>query len=171
MGCIADNTYALPAGYNVMATDSSLSGNGFDAPIGLGSAMRPPVVLLWSGHASSTTYTAKLNDDVRNYEFLDLWGSGNYVGQTYNRIPVVSPWTAAYERISVFQVTPAESNQARYDLQPVVFPTTTSFSAGSARRFGMGDGTTTYNAALMNPTSVNNTRLTRIYGVGYGKGV
>lgn len=171
MGIISNNTYTLPEGYNIMTTDSSMSGNGFDVPLGVGSAMRPPVVLLWSGYASSTTYTAKLKDDIRNYEFVDLWGSGNYVGQTYNRIPVVSPWNSAYERISVFQVTPAEGNQARVDMQPVLFPSPTSFSAGSARRYGMGENTTTYNAALMNPTSVNNTRLTRIYGVGYGKGV
>lgn len=162
MGVICDNTYSAISSLSSVATDSSMTGNGtVESPLG---CMRQPVELLWSGVVSSVGYTAALPHPITDYQYIDMLGSGSYTGPAYTRLPVSTSFPIT---TTLYTVSPAENVQARFDFQRISFVNATSFSAGSGGRFGMTGGATGYQAANNINSSVYNTRMTALYGVGY----
>lgn len=161
-------TGAMPQSTPV-STDSSLSGNGVDQPLGV--VHTAFTSTLWStGTANTGIVTGELSQPLSSFDFVDLYGSGTDAGQAYTRIPIVNPWTSAYMRSCVYTVSPWSTNYALTVGQRVVFPTVTSFSAGSSFFFGMTDGGTAWQAS--NQTArVQDIHLYRIDGVKYNTGV
>lgn len=149
-------------------TDSSLSGNGVDNPLGV--VQTAFTSNLWFNTATATGFfTGALSSSITGFDFVDLYGSGTAAGQAYTRIPVISPWNSAYMRSCVYSVGPWASNYALAVGQRIVFPTETSFSAGSSFYFGMGDGATSW-AAGNRTTSNMDIRLYRVDGIKYNTG-
>lgn len=147
-----------------VSVDNTLSGNGFpDTPIGV--IPTAYTSTLWSG-STGTLFTAALSQPYTNFDFLDLYGYGTASGPGYIRVNVVPGGTMT---TTVHCVTPWLSNYSICAGQRISFPSTTSFSAGSAFYFGMTNGGTGYVAANRVNAAMD-CLIYRIDGVKYNTG-